>query len=75
MTQIIQKQNSINAEVKAIYAQEQSNQTLYTVEQFSDKEPAFTPSALRNLIFKAEPRMSINGMVSGNGLIECGAIC
>ena len=49
-------------------------QTLYTVEQFADKQPAFSASALRNLIFKAESRKSWNGEISGNGLIEYGAI-
>lgn len=49
-------------------------QTLFTVEQFAQKEPAFTPPALRNLIFKAEPRHSTTGEIPGNGLIECGAV-
>lgn len=49
-------------------------QTLYTVEQFANVEPAFTAAALRNLIFKAEPRHSSKGKIAGNGLIECGAI-
>lgn len=49
-------------------------QTLYTVEQFSVAEPAHSPAALRNLIFKAEPRHSSRGEIPGNGLIECGAI-
>ena len=49
-------------------------QTLYTVEQFTQEEKAFTPAALRNMIFKAEPRQSSKGEIPGNGLIECGAI-
>ncbi len=49
-------------------------QTFYTVEQFSEEENAFSPAALRNLIFKAEPRQSSKGAIPGNGLIECGAI-
>ena len=48
--------------------------TLYTVEQFAAAQPAFTPAALRNLIFKAEPRYSSKGKIAGNGLIECGAV-
>lgn len=48
--------------------------TLYTVEQFAQVEPAFTPPALRNLIFKAEPRHSSKGIIPGNGLIDCGGI-
>ena len=47
---------------------------LYTVEQFPNAHPAFTPAALRNLIFKAERRHSSNGEIPGNGLIEAGAV-
>ncbi len=47
---------------------------LLTVEQFSTRNPAFTPPALRNLIFKASPRHSTKGEIPGNGLIEAGAI-
>ena len=47
---------------------------LLTVEQFSTRNPAFTPPALRNLIFKAEPRQSSRGTIPGNGLAESGAI-
>ena len=49
-------------------------QSLFTVNQFSNKEKSFSPASLRNLIFKAEPRMTYEGEVAGNGLIECGAI-
>jgi hypothetical protein len=45
-----------------------------TVEQFSERNPAFTPPALRNLIFKAEPRQSSRGEIPGNGLAEAGAV-
>lgn len=44
------------------------------VEQFSERNPAFTPAALRNLVFKAEPRQSSRGEIQGNGLKESGAI-
>lgn len=47
---------------------------LFTVNQFAEKHQAFTAAALRNLIFKAEPRQSSNGEIPGNGMIECGAI-
>jgi hypothetical protein len=46
----------------------------WTVEQFSERNPAFTTPALRNLIFKAETRQSSRGKIPGNGLIEAGAI-
>ena len=45
-----------------------------TVEQFSERNPAFTPPALRNLIFKAEARQSSRGEIPGNGLAASGAI-
>jgi hypothetical protein len=48
--------------------------TLYTVEQFAERQPAFTEPALRNLIFKAAPRQCSKGEIPGNGLIECGAV-
>jgi len=47
---------------------------LHTVAQFSKANPAFTISALRNLIFHAEPRQSSVGEIPGNGLLEAGAI-
>ena len=56
------------------FAQNSSHQTLYTVEQFAQVEPAFTSAALRNLIFKAGSRESTKGTIPGNGLIECGAV-
>jgi hypothetical protein len=49
-------------------------QSLFTVNQYSNKERSFTPASLRNLIFKAEPRVTYEGEIPGNGLIECGAI-
>lgn len=48
--------------------------TLYTVEQFPKAQPAFTSPALRNLVYRAEPRHSTRGTIPGNGLLECGAI-
>lgn len=47
---------------------------LKTVNQFSEAHPAFTPAALRALVFKANPRITHEGQVAGNGLIEAGAI-
>ena len=49
-------------------------QTLFTVEQFANAQPAFTAAAIRNLIFKAETRHSSKGEIPGNGLLECGAV-
>lgn len=42
--------------------------TLLTVRQFSDKHPAFTQGAIRNLIFLAENRKTSRGIIQGNGL-------
>jgi hypothetical protein len=47
---------------------------VFTVGQFCERNPAFTPPSLRNLIFKAESRESTKGLIPGNGLIECGAV-
>lgn len=47
---------------------------VFTVEQFAQRNPAFTAAALRNIIFKAEPRHTSRGEIPGNGLIECGAV-
>jgi len=65
-------QQATHPTIQASYPQ--PLQTLYTVDQFATVQPAFTAAALRNLIFKAEPRQSSKGEVPGNGLIECGAI-
>ncbi len=70
------KQKSSNVAIEAAYApaHQSSPQILFTVEQFALAQPAFTPAALRNLIFKADSRQSTIGEIKGNGLIECGAI-
>ena len=47
---------------------------VFTVEQFAERNPAFTQAALRNLIFKADPRQSTKGDIPGNGLLDCRAI-
>lgn len=39
-----------------------------TIKQLSEKHPAFTQTALRNLIFKAKPGQSSKGVIPGNGL-------
>jgi|CXWL01.1.fsa_nt_gi hypothetical protein len=44
------------------------SRTLLTVRQFSDKHPAFTQGAIRNLIFLAESRKTSRGTIEGNGL-------
>ena len=47
---------------------------IFTVRQFSERNPAFSQAAIRNLVFKADARHSSRGEIPGNGLIEAGAI-
>ena len=47
---------------------------IVTVAQFAERNPAFNTAAVRNLVFKAEPRLSSRGEIPGNGLAESGAI-
>jgi len=48
---------------------------LFTVEQFSERRPAWSQSALRNLILNSAPRINSKGQsIGGNGLAEAGAI-
>lgn len=68
----IQQHNQIESAVAD--STKPSNRNYSTVKLFEKAYPSFTEPALRNLIFKSEPRISINGIVPGNGLIECGAI-
>ena len=54
---------------------ESTQSPVSTIPQFSARNPAFSIPALRNLRFKAEPRINADGdTVPGNGLIEAGAI-
>lgn len=46
----------------------QSNDTWLTVKLLAEAEQAFTQNAIRNLIFKAEDRVSSLGVIPGNGL-------
>lgn len=48
---------------------------LFTVAQFSERRPAWTQSALRNLILSSADRRNSRGeCIPGNGLAEGGAI-
>ena len=51
-----------------------SSQRYLSVEQMSALHPVFTQAALRNMIFRAEPRQSSRGEIPGNGLAEARAI-
>ena len=39
-----------------------------TVKLLSESEPAFTPAAIRNLVFNAPDRRTSKGIIKGNGL-------
>jgi hypothetical protein len=48
---------------------------LFTVQQFAERRPAWSPAALRSLILNADDRFSTSGKrIAGNGLAEAGAI-
>ena len=67
--------SQINTAINAAYPPLIEQRPTYkTVAQFSKDNPAFSPSSLRNLIFKADERVSTNGVIAGNGLAEAGAI-
>lgn len=66
--------NKITNAMNVAYPLPEHRPIYKTVEQFSNDNPAFTPSALRNLIFKADERHTSNGVIKGNGLLEVGAI-
>jgi len=74
MTMQTQHTSATAATIKAAYPELLARPVFLTVEQFSERNPAFTPAALRNLIFKADERQSTKGPIPGNGLIESGAI-
>lgn len=73
-TQPQQQPNVTASAVTAAYPDLPPRQPYFTVAQFSKRNSAFTEPAIRNLVFKADARESTLGPVSGNGLIECGAI-
>lgn len=68
------QQLEANTANNASYPPPAKDPTYYTVEQFSLNNPAFTKSALRNLIFKADERLSTKGIIEGNGLLKAGAV-
>jgi hypothetical protein len=57
------------------HAEAAAPRDLFTVKQFSERRPAWSPQALRNLILNAEDRLNSRGdPIPGNGLAEAGAI-
>lgn len=70
----MQAQQITNQAAKASQMAGERRRTLSTVRQFSERNPAFSEAAVRNLVFKADSRHSTKGAIPGNGLIEAGAI-
>ena len=64
----------ISSAISSAFATVEPRPVFLTVDQFSERNPAFTSPTLRNLIFKAEARQYSKGKIPGNGLLECGAI-
>lgn len=71
----MQAQQQQTAATCAAYPETPPRRVVLTVKQFAQRNPAFTELALRNIIFKASPRLAANGStIPGNGLIESGAL-
>lgn len=69
-----QQHSEIAASLIAAYPEADQRRVVLTVRQFNQRNPAFSESALRNLIFKADTRQLAQAEIPGNGLIEAGAI-
>ena len=69
-----QQPSTISAALNAAYHEIPARRVILTVRHFTQRNPAFTAAALRNLIFKADERESTKGKIPGNGLIQAGAI-
>ena len=70
----IQQSTGATAALNAAYPSADQRRQLSTIPLFSERYLIFSPSALRNLVFKAEEREGANGKIPGNGLLEAGAI-
>lgn len=70
----MQAQQNASGESFAARPAIEPRRVLLTISQFAERNPAFSQSALRNLVFKAEEREGANGKIPSNGLIEAGAI-
>lgn len=70
----MQTQSNAEASLNAAYPSTELRRVVLTVRQFNQRNPAFSESALRNLIFKADERQGANGPIPANGLIEAGAL-
>ena len=73
-TQHQQQPNVMPSAVEGALPDSPHRPVYLTVAQFSERNPAFTEPAVRNLVFKANARESTLGTIPGNGLVESGAI-
>jgi hypothetical protein len=48
-----------------------ATRNVFTVTQFCERNPAWTPAALRDMIFHSTSRKSSRGEIPGNGFAEC----
>ncbi|MDP2833822.1 MAG: hypothetical protein Q8Q28_11150 [Pseudomonadota bacterium] len=54
---------------------EPPNRRLFTLAKFAERHSSFiTLAAITNQVFKAKPRQSTKGEISGNGMEEAGVI-
>lgn len=67
-------QTAQSANISEFTFAQKSTRPVFTVRQFSERNPAFSEAALRNLIFKADAGHSTKGEIPGNGLLQAGAI-
>ncbi len=68
MTFEVQQQPSeTSLSMKAAYPDLPPRPALFTVKQFSERNPAFSESSLWNIRFKSRPRHSTMGPIETNG--------
>ena len=48
-----------------------ATRNVFTVTQFCERNSAWTPPAVRDIIFHSRPRKSSRGEIPGNGFAEC----
>lgn len=67
--------NALEVPVQTPATIESAPRDLFTIAQFSQRYPAWTPPALRNLVLHSADRLNSRGeRIPGNGLAEAGAI-
>jgi len=60
---------------QATHGASQPPRSLYTLKKFAERHRSFlTLSAITNQVFKAQPRHSSKGEISGNGMLDFAVI-